>query len=301
MAMVVNEDSQWEEAVEIDGLTLYDIHRQPRKQIANDERIKRSVRSINSELTCPVCLGVLHSTMIVMECLHRFCSECIQKCLRVGRKECPSCRIHVPSRRSLRYDTNFDAVIGKIYPNLDEYEENEEKMISDFNKARNLNNAFTQSCRQGMQNQLQHRRKKARPLEDARPGSKAAAAQAKAKRRGADAEPAPASKRHHGEESKNLVNFCLKKHPTEEHVEELERQYLRTAADLKIVHMKKYLQLKMKTPTNNQTLHFEIVIVNGEKAIILDDQLTLKDVCQHFWDGKSDVILHFRTVRFVSR
>ena len=54
------------------------------------------------------------------QCLHRFCSECIQKCLRVGRKECPSCRIHVPSRRSLRYDTNFDAVIGKIYPNLDE-------------------------------------------------------------------------------------------------------------------------------------------------------------------------------------
>ena len=33
MAMVVNEDSQWEEAVEIDGLTLYDIHRQPRKQV----------------------------------------------------------------------------------------------------------------------------------------------------------------------------------------------------------------------------------------------------------------------------
>ena len=54
------------------------------------------------------------------QCLHRFCSECIQKCLRVGRKECPSCRIHVPSRRSLRYDTNFDAVISKIYPNLDE-------------------------------------------------------------------------------------------------------------------------------------------------------------------------------------
>ena len=74
-------------------------------------------------------------------------------------------------------------------------------------------------------------------------------------------------------------------------------QYLRTAADLKIVHMKKYLQLKMKTPANNQALLFEIVIVNGEKAIILDDQLTLKDVCQHFWDGQSDVVLHFRTVR----
>lgn len=296
MAAVQNEDSEWEEAVEIEGLTLYDIHRQPRKQIADDERIKRSVRSINSELQCPVCLGVLHSTMIVMECLHRFCSECIQKCLRVGRKECPSCRIHVPSRRSLRYDTNFDAVISKIYPNLDEYEENEEKMISDFNKARNLNNAFTQSCRQGMQNQLQHRRKKARPLEEARPGAKSATAQAKAKRRATDSDSAPSKRHHHGEEPKNLVNFILRKHPTEERVEDLERQYLRTHEQLKVVHMKKYLTLKMKT-ADSQSLLFEIVIINGEKAIILDDQLTLKDVCQHFWDGKSDVTLHFRTVR----
>ena len=239
--VVYNEDSAYEEQTEIEGLTMYDIYREPRQQVCagmaacdgvrrwragsgRNERerwknlihiaihsialppsnlptppqitdkniiVNRGLRSINSELTCPICLGILHSTMIVMEvhlfllpalkflhartprrlaqlphtpvclpssqCLHRFCSECIQKCLRVGRKECPSCRIHVPSRRSLRYDTNFDALINKIYPNLEEYEEHEEKMIESFNKNRNLNNAFTQSCRQGIQNQLQHR------------------------------------------------------------------------------------------------------------------------------------------------
>ena len=35
MAGIQNDDSQWEETVEIDGLTLYDIHRQPRKQVSN--------------------------------------------------------------------------------------------------------------------------------------------------------------------------------------------------------------------------------------------------------------------------
>ena len=71
-----------------------------------------------------------------MECLHRFCSECIQKCLRVGKNECPSCRIHVPSRRSLRPDPNFDALISKIYPDLGAFERYEERMIAAFNKQR---------------------------------------------------------------------------------------------------------------------------------------------------------------------
>ena len=109
-ATTINPISRWEETIEIEGLTLYDIHREPRRARESD-KVTCAVRSINSELTCPVCLGILRKTMIVMECLHRFCSECIQKCLRVGKNECPSCRIHVPSRRSLRADTNFDALI----------------------------------------------------------------------------------------------------------------------------------------------------------------------------------------------
>ena len=92
-------------------------------QISGDRSLAKSRRLLNSDLTCPICLGILNKTKIVMEvfisyssstlsinsltrfflqCLHRFCADCIQKCLRVGKKECPSCRIHVPSRRSLR-------------------------------------------------------------------------------------------------------------------------------------------------------------------------------------------------------
>nr|KYP61699.1 E3 ubiquitin-protein ligase RING2 [Cajanus cajan] len=65
-----------------------------------------------------------------MECMHRFCRDCIEKSFRLGNNECPSCRTHCSSRRSLREDPNFDALIALLYPNIDEYEE-EELALSD--------------------------------------------------------------------------------------------------------------------------------------------------------------------------
>ena len=53
-----------------------------------------------------------------IECLHRFCAACIEKSLRLGLKECPTCRERCPSRRFLRPDPNFDALIAVIYPDL---------------------------------------------------------------------------------------------------------------------------------------------------------------------------------------
>ena len=164
-------DEMQEESV--DGLTQWDMQQSPRPVI-KDTVLSRPVRTINAELTCPICLRVFHNPVVVRECLHRFCSECIEKCLRIGRKECPSCRIHIPSRRSLRPDSNFAALISKIYPNLEEYEEQEERLIEDLNKNRNLNNAFTQSCRQGIANQLR-RRKNTTGGGDSREGGKRSA------------------------------------------------------------------------------------------------------------------------------
>jgi len=100
-----NPISKWEEPIEIVGLTQWDIHCKPR-HIQNEDnpnaRIRVSVKQLSTEMTCPVCLGFFNKPVTVMECLHRFCAECIEKCLRMGKKECPSCRIHIPSRRSLR-------------------------------------------------------------------------------------------------------------------------------------------------------------------------------------------------------
>ncbi|EEF44399.1 ring finger protein, putative [Ricinus communis] len=77
-----------------------------------------------------------------MECLHRFCRECIDKSMRLGyvrkilsylsvimsllgNNECPACRTHCASRRSLRDDPNYDALIAALYPDIDKYEEEE--------------------------------------------------------------------------------------------------------------------------------------------------------------------------------
>lgn len=37
--------------------------------------------------------------------------------------ECPACRIHCASRRSLRDDLDYDALIDAIYPDVEKYEE----------------------------------------------------------------------------------------------------------------------------------------------------------------------------------
>ena len=45
-----------------------------------------------------------------------------------GNKECPTCRKKLVSRRSLRPDPNFDALLSKIFPDREEYEEQQEKV-----------------------------------------------------------------------------------------------------------------------------------------------------------------------------
>ncbi|XP_038993526.1 putative E3 ubiquitin-protein ligase RING1a isoform X3 [Hibiscus syriacus] len=68
---------------------------------------------------------IIKKTRTVMECLHRFCRECIDKSMRLGNNECPACRTHCASRRSLRDDPKYDALIAALYPDIDKYEKEE--------------------------------------------------------------------------------------------------------------------------------------------------------------------------------
>lgn len=62
---------------------------------------------IYEELSCPICLDTLNSTMVT-ECLHRFCNSCIAKFIRQldaeTMRECPLCRVAITSTRNLRFD-----------------------------------------------------------------------------------------------------------------------------------------------------------------------------------------------------
>jgi len=111
-------------------LSLYELHRTPQEAITDNKEITISPKDLQSELTCPICLEMLTSTMTTKECLHRFCAECITTALRSGNKECPTCRKKLVSRRSLRPDPNFDALLAKIFPDREEYEEQQEKALA---------------------------------------------------------------------------------------------------------------------------------------------------------------------------
>ncbi|KAJ7563508.1 hypothetical protein O6H91_03G113400 [Diphasiastrum complanatum] len=98
----------------------------------NNEYITVCLSDIRKEMQCPICLGIIRKTRTVMECLHRFCRECIDKSMRLGRNnECPACRTHCASRRSLRDDPNFDALIAVLYPDIDKYEEEEMALLDE--------------------------------------------------------------------------------------------------------------------------------------------------------------------------
>ncbi|KAI4363844.1 hypothetical protein MLD38_020011 [Melastoma candidum] len=105
---------------------------------------------IRKDVQCPICLGIIRKTRTVMECLHRFCRECIDKSMRLGNNECPACRTHCASRRSLRDDTNYDALISALYPDIDKYEEEE---LAFHEEERNRNKQIQASIAQILQRQ----------------------------------------------------------------------------------------------------------------------------------------------------
>ncbi|KAI8910383.1 hypothetical protein EDD86DRAFT_138449 [Gorgonomyces haynaldii] len=57
--------------------------------------------------------------MVIPECMHRFCHTCIDDALRLGRKECPTCRTKCVSKRSLRPDIKMEKLIRLFYPDLE--------------------------------------------------------------------------------------------------------------------------------------------------------------------------------------
>ncbi|KAB2623779.1 E3 ubiquitin-protein ligase RING1a [Pyrus ussuriensis x Pyrus communis] len=87
------------------------------------ELIFIQLQELRKDLHCPICLGIMKKTRTVMGCLHRFCRECIDKSMRLGNNECPACRAHCASRRSLRDDPKCDALIAALYPDIEKYEE----------------------------------------------------------------------------------------------------------------------------------------------------------------------------------
>jgi len=249
-------------------LSLYDQHRTPHEPITDGTEITVSPRSLNSELMCPICLDMLKNTMTTKECLHRFCQECITTALRSGNKECPTCRKKLVSKRSLRPDPNFDALISKLYPDRKEYEAMQERALARLSKHYNTE-ALQKNIEEGMKYQAQLRKMhratntgaSATPQDEGGPGERR---NKRRKRDDSSRRPTPdressvgdmstseASTSHTSKNRASEVELILKPHPDTERENSIapvvkQTRYLKTTANATMDHLATYLSIRIK-------------------------------------------------------
>jgi len=223
-------------------LSLYELHRTPQEAITDNTEIAVSPRSLHSELMCPICLDMLKNTMTTKECLHRFCQECIITALRSGNKECPTCRKKLVSKRSLRPDPNFDALISKIYPSRDEYEAHQERVLAKLKQAMNpaaMTQNFEEALRQQALSRPQRMKKHGVGGED------------EGESRGGGVEESGETSMDQGESSSSTgmpvvppeIELVFKPHPHDG--DGGQSRYIKTTANATIGHLAKYLAMRI--------------------------------------------------------
>ncbi|KAL7858718.1 hypothetical protein AOLI_G00188200 [Acnodon oligacanthus] len=269
-------------------LSLYELHRTPQEAIMDSTEIAVSPRSLHSELMCPICLDMLKNTMTTKECLHRFCSECIITALRSGNKECPTCRKKLVSKRSLRRDPNFDALISKIYPSRDEYEAHQDRVLEQLSRLHNKT-ALSSSIEEGLRMQALHKPQRVRKPQqesdnttfsggednaDSRshvshdsapshmnsaPSSHAPEAgpsRSKRQRGSDDSEAEGESRRPPGQSPTSEIELVFHPHPLLANTQHYSQtRYVKTTANATVDHLSKYLALRIALEEQQSDTH----------------------------------------------
>jgi hypothetical protein len=135
------------------GLNLYVRVSKPRFKLdqKDNERkgITRDAFDAFLELVkCPICLEVMQDPMNVKTCLHKFCGKCIERYIRVEKKECPTCRTSIGSRRLLRKDNKLKQIIDRLIPNLEDYQIFEQEDVQRNIKAISKSESHRQKMRE---------------------------------------------------------------------------------------------------------------------------------------------------------
>lgn len=259
-----------------------------------------------NEMKCPICLEIITDTMIVMECLHRFCKECIERSLRLVKHECPSCRIHVPSKRSLRRDSNFDELISVCFPDRNNAVPVQCDVVASrksFEKSVVALRARQREVRKEMQKK-RYAELEAKRLEAAR----AALARANAPRPPLISapslpQPVPSSSSSHVTSATSsahsklndkvvFVNFALKPFSDAESLAvELPKPYVRAPSMLKIADVKKLLMGTQKNAQDISQLALYMWI-NGKVFGIYLNLLPIICDSFKFWMIRSPFLRH---------
>jgi len=80
---------------------------------------------VRLDTRCAVCWGTMRKVKCT-PCAHRFCGACVEGAFRKSGRECPVCRAHIPTRRHLRDDPDFDAVVTALYAGAGDYDARED-------------------------------------------------------------------------------------------------------------------------------------------------------------------------------
>jgi len=252
---------------------------QPVRKLLHDQKVNVSLRSLNADLTCRVCLGIIRNCTTVMECLHRFCGECIEKSLRLGRKQCPSCRVACPSRRNLRRDIHFDALIAKIFPDIAEAEAEQDSLVQQIITGHN-HKAFVQGIQAAASKQKEKQKLRAK-----RP-----------KRLNAEPEGSEKTKKikppDSGSRDQGCISFCLQEHPsiTKSGKYRLKKRYLRTSRTATVRLLSKYLSQKLATPPGSR---FSLEVSTDNRSEPLAEHLTLEQIEDTLWNRPEGLILTY--------
>ncbi|ELR59498.1 hypothetical protein M91_02566, partial [Bos mutus] len=237
-------------------------HCRLQEAIMDGTEIAVSPRSLHSELMCPICLDMLKNTMTTKECLHRFCSDCIVTALRSGNKECPTCRKKLVSKRSLRPDPNFDALISKIYPSREEYEAHQDRVLIRLSRLHNQQ-ALSSSIEEGLRMQAMHRAQRVRrPMPgsdqtttmsggEGEPGEGEGDGEDVSSDSAPDSAPGPAPKRPRG--GGGEIELVFRPHPLlVEKGEYCQTRYVKTTGNATVDHLSKYLALRIALERRQQ-------------------------------------------------
>ncbi|XP_075689556.1 E3 ubiquitin-protein ligase RING2 isoform X2 [Rhinoderma darwinii] len=311
-------------------LSLYELQRTPQEAITDGLEIVVSPRSLHSELMCPICLDMLKNTMTTKECLHRFCADCIITALRSGNKECPTCRKKLVSKRSLRPDPNFDALISKIYPSRDEYEAHQERVLARISKHNNQQ-ALSHSIEEGLKIQAMNRLQRGKKqqvengsgAEDNADSSHCSNASVHSNQ-----EAGPSNKRTKTSDDSGLeldtnteavtldpaldgsseIELVFRPHPTlMEKDDNAQTRYIKTSGNATVDHLSKYLAVRLaleefrsKGDTNQMNLNtasekqytIYIATANGQFTV-LNGSFSLELVSEKYWKVNKPMELYY--------
>ncbi|KAM7234835.1 hypothetical protein CapIbe_013655 [Capra ibex] len=311
-------------------LSLYELQRTPQEAITDGLEIVVSPRSLHSELMCPICLDMLKNTMTTKECLHRFCADCIITALRSGNKECPTCRKKLVSKRSLRPDPNFDALISKIYPSRDEYEAHQERVLARINKHNNQQ-ALSHSIEEGLKIQAMNRLQRGKKqqiengsgAEDNGDSSHCSNASTHSNQ-----EAGPSNKRTKTSDDSGLeldnnnatvaidpvmdgaseIELVFRPHPTlMEKDDSAQTRYIKTSGNATVDHLSKYLavrlaleELRSKGESNQMNLdtasekQYTIYIATASgQFTVLNGSFSLELVSEKYWKVNKPMELYY--------